>query len=428
MRLLRILKNQSITAMGALLCLAPSAEATTKITYGIWDEIQAPFIQKQIDQFEKENPDIKVQLSVVPWNVYWQKMEASAKGGAMADLAWMNMESVGKFALNGALEPLDTYLAKNGFSWKDYPAFTAESYRVNGQYFGLPRDIDSMGFAFNKEIFRKAGVALPTDKWTWADMLAAAKKIKEKDPGVHAVGMDLSGQNSWYNFIYQNGGSVLNPERTKSRFNSPAGIKAVSEIYDLIESGLMAEKSAMSDFDALTLFYSGKVAMYFMGSWEVVGLSAHRDMKGHVGIARMPINGPRRATLSHTLAHVIAANSSHKAEAWKLLAFLSSDAALDSMASGGLIIPAKTGYLQKWKNSKTFKDGELDVSAFAKAFDDAVALPTTLNTMAWKTKEEEILKRVWLGKLSAEAAAQEIETATNKALEKETKLRKGVGN
>ena len=78
-----------------------------------------------------------------------------------------------------------------------------------------------------------------------------------------------------------------------------------------------------------------------------------------------------------------------------------------------------------WRTAEVFKKFGLDTSAFTRAFEDAIPLPVSINTMAWKSKEEDTLKQVWLGKLTPEEAVREIEIVTNKALEKEAKARNG---
>lgn len=52
------------------------------LTYSIWDAIQEPGMQAIADAFEEENPEIKVNVEVTPWEQYWTKLESSAQGGA----------------------------------------------------------------------------------------------------------------------------------------------------------------------------------------------------------------------------------------------------------------------------------------------------------------------------------------------------------
>ncbi len=49
------------------------------LTYGVWSQDET--MQALIDAFEKENPDIKVELQVNPWTDFWTKLQVGAQGG-----------------------------------------------------------------------------------------------------------------------------------------------------------------------------------------------------------------------------------------------------------------------------------------------------------------------------------------------------------
>ena len=46
---------------------------------------------------------------------------------------------------------------------------------------------DTRGLWYNKAVLAKAGVALPWQPKTWADVLAVAEKIKATEPGVTPI-------------------------------------------------------------------------------------------------------------------------------------------------------------------------------------------------------------------------------------------------
>ena len=47
----------------------------------------------------------------------------------------------------------------------------------DGRLYGVPKDKDNGMLVYNKEMFDAAGVAYPTDDWTWEDMTEASQKI-----------------------------------------------------------------------------------------------------------------------------------------------------------------------------------------------------------------------------------------------------------
>ena len=44
----------------------------------------------------------------------------------------------------------------------NYPAALVEAYNFDGKQYAIPKDFDTNGLFYNKELFDKAGVAYPT--------------------------------------------------------------------------------------------------------------------------------------------------------------------------------------------------------------------------------------------------------------------------
>ena len=82
-----------------------SKDATVTLTYGVWS--QQDTMQKLVDEFEKENPNIKVQLQVDPWTDYWTKLQVGAQGGTAPDAFWMLGDRFQVYAANDQLLELD---------------------------------------------------------------------------------------------------------------------------------------------------------------------------------------------------------------------------------------------------------------------------------------------------------------------------------
>src|SRR5260370_19023657 len=84
----------------------------------------------------------------------------------------------------GYLAPLDKSLA----SWPDYtqqwfPAMQKIT-TFNGHNYGVMNGTDDRLIWYNKNIFQKAGLPTTWQPQSWADILAAARAIKAKAPGV----------------------------------------------------------------------------------------------------------------------------------------------------------------------------------------------------------------------------------------------------
>lgn len=384
------------------------------ISYSIWAMEQEPAVKELVSRFEKQNPDIKVKLEVTPWGQYWTKLEASATGGVAPDVFSMGQEVQIKYAKSGLVEPLNKYIEKDNISLDNYANSVVKAYKLDGIQYAMPRDIDSIGLAFNKKIFDEAGVAYPTNDWTWEDMIKASTKIKKSLKGIYPVAFEMDGQNSYYNIIPQAGGFVINDDMTKSGYDDPKSIDGIKMISNLIKDGLMPSAEELSDMDTVSLFQSNKVAMFYAGSWNVQSFVTNKELEGQIGFVRMPLI-KKRIAVSNGIGLMMSAKSKNKDAAWKLIKFLTSEESQSYLATSGTVIPALKKAEPLW--SESFKN--IDTSGFIKQLSYAYSLPTSKDAAKWRDVEEDLFKKVWAGRISPEEASLELAQKMNQALKDE---------
>lgn len=138
-------------------------------------------------QFEKENPGKKVELVPIkaPDSEYYTKLQQMLRSPKTApDLVYEDTFLINSDITSGYLKPLDAYLAK----WPDWKQFMdtakAAAKAEDGKTYGIPDGTDTRGLWFSKDVFRKAGLPDGWQPKTWDDVLAAARTIKRKVPGV----------------------------------------------------------------------------------------------------------------------------------------------------------------------------------------------------------------------------------------------------
>ncbi|MBQ1096696.1 extracellular solute-binding protein [Streptomyces sp. b94] len=138
-------------------------------------------------QFERANPGKKVELVPIkaPDSEYYTKLQQMLRSPKTApDLVYEDTFLINSDITSGYLKPLDEYLAK----WKDWDQFIdtakAAAKGEDGKTYGVPDGTDTRGLWFSKDVFARAGLPADWQPRTWADVLAAARAIKEKVPGV----------------------------------------------------------------------------------------------------------------------------------------------------------------------------------------------------------------------------------------------------
>ncbi|MCA9859618.1 MAG: sugar ABC transporter substrate-binding protein, partial [Thermomicrobiales bacterium] len=206
--------------------VAPYDGEEVTITYGFWDTAQEAAINAQLEAFKAHFPNITVEPQIVPWADYWTKLQTGIAGGETFDVFWINSASLPVYASAGALLPIDSIVGEGGVDIANFAAPLVEMYQWDGLQYGIPRDFDTIALFYNKDIFDAAGVAYPDDTWTWETFRATGEQLTDSGAGIWGAGLQTSWQENYYNFIYQNGGRLLNDDLTQSEVGSPEASEA----------------------------------------------------------------------------------------------------------------------------------------------------------------------------------------------------------
>ncbi|MFD1938346.1 ABC transporter substrate-binding protein [Nonomuraea mangrovi] len=377
-----------------------------EITYGIWDVDQQPALEQVAAAFTKAHPGIKVKIQTTGWDDYWAKLKAAATGGVAPDVFWMNGSNIKLYASNGMLLPLT---GKRDLSV--YPKALVDLYTYEGTTYGLPKDFDTIGLWYNKKLFDAAGVKYPDASWTWADVQSAAKKLTKQDGSVYGIAAALNNQAGFYNTIAQAGGYVLSPDGTRSGYDQPAAIEGIRFWTDLIKNGLSPTQQQMTDTEPTVMFESGKVAMYYGGSWYAGRFHKNPSTKDTVDVAPLPA-GRTKAVVTHGVANVVSARSAHKEAATAFADFLGGKEAAEIAGKAGSFIPAYTGTQQAWIDAAP----QFKLKIFIDQLDVSFPWPGSKNTPAWMDEEAPVLTKAWTGEITPEAAATTLAATMNSAL------------
>jgi hypothetical protein len=165
----------AVVAVAALLSACsggstPSSNEKVTITYGVWAGTQTPAMKEIAAAFTKENPNITVKVEERPWPEYWSTLQTGAAGGTAPDAFWMLAQQIRPYAAGDQLLDISDEIKSEKVDLSKYPKAVLDLYdQGDGKIYGLPKDVDTNAVWFNKAIFDKAGVAYPSDDWTWDD-------------------------------------------------------------------------------------------------------------------------------------------------------------------------------------------------------------------------------------------------------------------
>ncbi|MGW4489348.1 ABC transporter substrate-binding protein [Amycolatopsis sp. NPDC004368] len=394
---------------------APDANVSANLTYAVWDQTQVKAINANLAEFNKKYPNIKVNVDVTPYTNYFTKLQTEASSDSLPDVFWMNGPNIQLYASNGKIEPITGEVKAGAIDPKNYPASLDQLYTLDGVQYGVPKDFDTIGVWINKALFAEAGVPIPSKDWTWADLQSTAAQISQKlaSKGIYGISAGMDGQTTYYNTIFQSGGSVISPDGKKSAYDDPKTAKGIQFWTDLVKSKAMPTIKQLTDTTGDQWFVSGKSAMYQGGSWarsEVAAAPIAKD------VAVLPVpKGDQQATVIHGLSNVVAANSPNKQAAQALQVFLASKEAQQQQGDLGAVIPAYNGTQDAFTKSMP----GVDLQLFLDEVSYAKPLPVSKNTAAWNTLETNLLPDAFDGTKPVDAVLKDLASQMNADLAKE---------
>lgn len=172
------------------------------LTFQIWDVAQKEGMEAMCAAYTQQHPEVSIEVQVTSWNEYWTKLEAAATSNQMPDIFWMHTNEILKYADNGMLADCSDIVEKDKFS----EISLSNAMGSNGTLYAVPKDKDTVGLVYNKEMFDAAGVAYPDENWTWDDLVSAFGTFFLRQaylgiPNEIAEAAYLDGCNKWQTFV-----------------------------------------------------------------------------------------------------------------------------------------------------------------------------------------------------------------------------------
>jgi len=220
-----------------------------------------------IDEFEEMYPDVTIELNVIPYPEYRDKLLVAVQGGTPPDISTVDQIWNSEFALSDAIIPLDEYIDSSDLiSEEMFFEGAWDSCLYDGQVWGIPVDIDVWYYNFfNKDMFEAAGLDTENPPIVyWEDLLDSCEKLTID--GQWAVGLQAGKDEATIciidSFIYSNGGSIISDDGKTCTINSPEVIEAL-KFYKSLEEYAPEGTINRTQVDTSQLFTEGKIAMFW---------------------------------------------------------------------------------------------------------------------------------------------------------------------
>lgn len=333
----------AVSLSATVLAVVPAHAATTiKIITPNYTDAMPAYYADLNARFEAANPGIKVEHTNLSWDDILVKGRTLVATNSTPDI--MNLNTFSDYAAADLL-----YKASDIFDAKtlaDFvPAFIDNS-KYNGTAYAVPDLASARMFFYNKKILYTSGVnKVPS---TWAEVTAAAKKIKAKYPNVYPIAIPLGSEEAQGEFAIWAGGNngrYFDNASKKWVINSKANVETLKFLTSLVKAGYTQPSPASTNrTDAFKLFSQGKVGMI---NASVFFPSTLKDYKSKVdyGIAPFPHSATGKSITLGVQDYFMAfkkPGNSDAVKAWLNFLFKPDNYAGFLKAAGGFIPATKS--------------------------------------------------------------------------------------
>ncbi len=314
------------------------------LKFSSWgSQSEIAIIKPILADFEKENPDIKIEFMHIPQN-YFQKLHLLFASNLAPDVIFINNLYLPIYADAGLLDILNEKVDEKIFYRKAIDTLT---YKNN--LYAVPRDVSNLVFFINKDIFDRYKVPYPSKYWSFNDFLVLAKRTTKdtnNDGKTDIWGVSFEEDLFFYlPYLMSEGGGVLSDDLKHLIINSPQSQKGLNFYADLKNKYKVAPKKSESASATMAqLFLQGKLAMHLSGRWLVP--KYRQEAKFNWGVVNFPRGDKGNIVPMDSSGWAIPKSSKHKEEALRLIKFLSSKSSIEKMTKSGLIVPARIDVAQ----------------------------------------------------------------------------------
>lgn len=312
-------------ATGTVTVWAPDGDAKTL------SEVIAPF--------EKANPDLDVEVTLIPSSDYNTKLQAALSSGTGPDIAQVYTEAQTQFTGGGDFAPVPDGLV-------DSSAFFPGSWSagvVDGVAYTVPWYAYTYALVYRKDLAAAAGVTPPT-QWSGLSPFLTGLQSAGAVKGLGAdVGWDSYNGQDLAQYVWQAGGDLLSADGKSWTLDTPEMVAAIEYNASFFTDGT-ADTSGPGFLDAQPYFVQGKTASMFTGPWVIGQLDAVAGSDGwtaeNVGTA--PVPGGTAGSIGAVAGGSwgVLSGSDNADSSWKLIRYLAEPETQVSQYQANASLPA----------------------------------------------------------------------------------------
>lgn len=368
-------------------------------------------MQDLLDKFEAENPNIKVILDNVAYNVILEQLPIQLEAGQGPDLA--------RVTQLGQLSPyfldIKPYLSDPGYWEENFGPFLTWMRPVGDTegIYGMMTQLTVTGPFINRTLFEQANIAVPSDSSdsvTWEEWAEATRAVAEATGTEFAMTMDRTGHrlagpliSSGAKFLGEDGFPVIDDE----------GFRKMAQLMiDWHADGTMPMDvwaGATGYLPAADFFINGQAVFYMSGSWQIGQFNEKIGDAFDWEAVPNPCGEAACTGMPGGAALVGIKTTQHPEEVAKLLEFLAQEENLAEFSAKTLFIPGHLGLASKGVEYQTDVQQSKDaLNVFVSQVEKLDPLAYTMQAYPYNTivfnAIRDRLSQVFVGELTLDEA------------------------
>lgn len=280
-------------------------------------------LPEMFEEFQKDNPDVEINMTEVPGEEFASKMTAAITAGTVPDLVYIFTENQAGLLATGGFDAVPEGLVASD----DFFESLWQNSVVDDVAYGIPWYSYANMMIYRKDLAEQAGVEAPT---TWEEQREFGKALKAQGvefPFALAVNYDQYTAAQVNVMAAQNGGAMLSDDLSEWTINDPKVVEALEYWASLVDDGL-ASPDGPQFLDTVPWSSQGKnAAIVDGGPWFA---SWFDDANGagwgaeHLAFVPNPV-GPSGDAASTTGggSWFVPSDGENKDAAWKFARFMS---------------------------------------------------------------------------------------------------------
>lgn len=253
-------------------------EPTTLTFWNGFTSTDGEVLQQIVDDFNASNEwNITIEMDVMPWATFNEKLPAAIAAGNAPDLVLCSSGYYAPYVEAGSFQDVSDFYELPEVNADDFDKNVVDLLYYDDLCVGVPMQMVSHYFYWDKDLYEAAGLDPESPPETFEELVENAKLLTDKSKNQYGFCVPVNNNVTAQYTMYAYGGGYVNEDETEAVFNSEENVKAFETLKTLYEC-------SPKDSDDNT-YISGQLAQFINGPWIINGL---RENEINYGVKAVP--------------------------------------------------------------------------------------------------------------------------------------------